>query len=710
MGSSAADCQTLAALLTGNGIATPWTPAASCCSYDSRNGQRVVCDATGRVTEFSWMGGTMRQLTALGSLSSLKTLNLNNNAITGPVPSWVSTLTNLESLSLAQNTFDGPFPDLSALKKLTSLQATGNSWTNQTVTGKLPASLTTSCSLYPSGLCTDTPSALPPACAFDSSFPTSVLPRCTIPSPATLVASPDCAYVESWLTANGEQVPWVLGRCCGWYGGNFRRVECTGSPDTSQAPPRITTLWMQEIGAKEFTDALAGLGGLVYVDLSSNTITGPFPTVFQGMRELRELWLSGNKISGQIPSYIGNLTSLRGLQLDSNALTGDLPDMTGLINLRRLYLNGNSFSHAAIESRIPPYVTHCNLESAGLCRSLAPTAATKSAACYTTGLESCDAASVLAVNAAAPAPAPVTNPVIGPPTPSSPPPPPSGATSSVGTPMFESVGNGGYSTATVAAIVLPLIFVVLGLLAAGAWARRRYRVKRGHDPPWWPSMDNVRDWFGRGSGSGAGGYRSLQDDSNWILSAPNGGTNGASAQPDEARRLRSSFGRKLSQRNAKNGIKEYTLGLDPARRATKLKRSRSNASSVPSDARPSVNVNVRRPITPPSEDEGSEREGSVWTEMDARSDVPGSPMAANPRRVVSAGLPSAIDTRRGSGNVRLGGQGSAAPSSAAGQGFAFPDLIDLGSGYEGSESGVDSIASPVVGQPTSSVSTVSRAG
>ncbi|KAJ3335524.1 hypothetical protein HDU93_005290 [Gonapodya sp. JEL0774] len=430
--------------------------------------------------------------------------------------------------------------------------------------------------------------------------------------------------------------------------------------------PRITTLWLREIGVKNVTHDLAGLGGLVYADLSGNGATGSFPTAFQNMANLSELWLSNNAISGPLPSFLSSMTSLRGLLLDHNSFTSTVPDMSMLVNLKRLYLNNNTFTSEPVDQILPPYVTHCSLESSGLCLSTPVASATRSAACYTAGLASCPGSSV-------------GNPIVASPSTSSgSSASPSPASNTVSNPIGERISGGGFAGSTVAAIIIPLVIVVLGLMCAGAYARRRYRIKRGHDPPWWPS------WNSSGNGLSASNPNLVRkfDDSTWVLEAPN--TNGA---VDDKRRMRSAFGRKLSQRHAKNGIKDFTLGLDPTRRATKLKRSRSNAAALEPDARPLV----RRPLTPPSEDDNSEKEGSIYAEMDARSDgTPGSPMVAASRNDPWSSATS-------------GANANFAPPLRVN--VSVGDLIDLGpvSGYEGSESGVDSVASPILMQPTRTI-------
>jgi len=68
-------------------------------------------------------------------LSNLKELNLNENKLTGPIPTSLSGLTNLESLELYDNKLSGEIP--SDLGQITSLKGL---WLNNNfLTGGLPA-------------------------------------------------------------------------------------------------------------------------------------------------------------------------------------------------------------------------------------------------------------------------------------------------------------------------------------------------------------------------------------------------------------------------------------------------------------------------------------------------------------------------------------------------------------------------------------------
>ncbi|KAH7845172.1 hypothetical protein Vadar_007317 [Vaccinium darrowii] len=84
---------------------------------------------------------------------------------------------------------------------------------------------------------------------------------------------------------------------------------------------------------------------LIYLDLSSNQLSGRILDCWEPFQELNIINLANNTLSGKLPSSLGSLTQLEALQLRDNNLFGELPE--SLKNCSKfiiLDLGGNRFT------------------------------------------------------------------------------------------------------------------------------------------------------------------------------------------------------------------------------------------------------------------------------------------------------------------------------------------------------------------------------
>ncbi|XP_027151633.1 protein NSP-INTERACTING KINASE 3 isoform X2 [Coffea eugenioides] len=110
------------------------TNAVDPCSWT-----RVTCSPDGSVSALGLpsqsLFGTLSS--AIGNLSNLESVLLQNNAIYGPIPSAVGKLVKLQTLDLSNNNFDGDIPSsLGDLKNLNYLRLNNNS-----LSGPIPETL-----------------------------------------------------------------------------------------------------------------------------------------------------------------------------------------------------------------------------------------------------------------------------------------------------------------------------------------------------------------------------------------------------------------------------------------------------------------------------------------------------------------------------------------------------------------------------------------
>ncbi|KAJ4907068.1 disease resistance family protein / LRR family protein [Raphanus sativus] len=92
--------------------------------------------------------------------------------------------------------------------------------------------------------------------------------------------------------------------------------------------------------------------GLVYLGLNSNSLNGTLPAESLGeLRNLQILDFSLNYFTGSIPSSVGNMASLKKLALHFNSMEGKIPESLGKLDrLETLDLSSNKFSGAIPQS------------------------------------------------------------------------------------------------------------------------------------------------------------------------------------------------------------------------------------------------------------------------------------------------------------------------------------------------------------------------
>jgi hypothetical protein len=89
--------------------------------------------------------------------------------------------------------------------------------------------------------------------------------------------------------------------------------------------------------------ALPGMEDLRILFMNSNTLKGPLPPSWGGLRELQYMRLYDNQLTGPLPAEWSGLTKAWELYLMRNNLEGPLPaSWGGLSTLQQLLLHGNT--------------------------------------------------------------------------------------------------------------------------------------------------------------------------------------------------------------------------------------------------------------------------------------------------------------------------------------------------------------------------------
>ncbi|CAN1238376.1 Probable LRR receptor-like serine/threonine-protein kinase At3g47570 [Linum grandiflorum] len=289
---------------------------------------------------------------AIGNLTFLRQIYLQNNSLTGQIPPEIGRLSRLDWLNLRNNSLRGKIPDeIGSLSKLKRIGLGNNS-----LTGSIPESVGNMSSLeeiyaYRNHLVGTLPVGLHQLRNFsivslydnalsgtipDSTFNSSTLQfislvnnRFSGPIPASLSNATDLGTIRLGLNRFSGRLP-SLGRL------NKLRWMAIDSNNLGTGME----------GDLDFLVSLANNTALEILTLDHNNFGGKLPEQIGNLsRKLRLLLVSNNNLFGEIPHGVANLINLRQLEVHNNNLSGTIPSRIGeLQNLEGLNLGNNLFS------------------------------------------------------------------------------------------------------------------------------------------------------------------------------------------------------------------------------------------------------------------------------------------------------------------------------------------------------------------------------
>ena len=308
----------------------------------------VTCSG-GRVTELRMNDNNISgQLpTDIKNLRKLKLLSLTNNSkLSGEIPATIGELNELETLALFSNNLTGILPiSLSNLTLLKVLDLGSNQ-----IGGTIPAELQNLSSLETLGLLSNNfsgsiPQGLGELSQLRAFNLSNNLLSGTIPSQlGNLLELRDLAISRNQLTG---QIPPELGNL-----NNLMGLTATDNQLSGSIPSALMNLQKLYVLALDF-NALSGaipttigsLSGLQFLVLSNNKLTGALPASLGNLSKLKSAYLDHNMFSGSIPAEFGGLTSIQQLILSFNNLTGAVPgEIDQLVQLTTLSLDNNLLS------------------------------------------------------------------------------------------------------------------------------------------------------------------------------------------------------------------------------------------------------------------------------------------------------------------------------------------------------------------------------
>ena len=250
----------------------------------------------------------------IGQLARLRRLFLESNGMSGPIPPELGQLENLVLLHLFNNELSGSIPpELGRLEALTDL-----SLSNNNLTGSIPHQLGQLKNLVLLSLSNN---------------------NLTGSIPHQLGQLSNLVTFYAFNNKLTGQIPSDLGNLS-----DLLRFSLSSNELSGDIPPE-----------------LGRLNDVLGMSLSNNRLTGQIPAELVNLPRLVHLHLDNNQLSGIIPSEIGRLDRLADLRLNDNELSGTVPqEIGGLTLLKTLNLENNT------DLTGPLPVTLANLSLEGL--------------------------------------------------------------------------------------------------------------------------------------------------------------------------------------------------------------------------------------------------------------------------------------------------------------------------------------------------------
>ncbi|KAJ9559468.1 hypothetical protein OSB04_014082 [Centaurea solstitialis] len=313
---------------------------------------------------------------AVGRLSRLRRLNLSNNSLSGEIPSNISRCLNLVELDLRVNSFVGVIPnEFESLTKLQNIILHSNdltgeipkfigNFTSLTILsgsqnhfhGNIPNTLGQLSNLWYFNFGLNNLSGILPMSFFNISslttiglvgnqiggnLPSDIAQRCpglkTLNVPANKFSGP---------------IPLSLSNATYLEYLSLDENAFTGSVPNFSRLQRVMrfTVGRNQLGDGRsdnlyFVSSLANCTNLRIIGFEENNFGGVLPRSVSNFTLLTELTIAINLISGNIPFEIGQLVNIKKMFLFSNQFTGRIPDSIGKLgNLGKLSFRDNLLS------------------------------------------------------------------------------------------------------------------------------------------------------------------------------------------------------------------------------------------------------------------------------------------------------------------------------------------------------------------------------
>ncbi|KAJ7299482.1 hypothetical protein O6H91_Y095300 [Diphasiastrum complanatum] len=282
--------------------------------------------------------------------TKLSNLSLTNTSLTGSIPAFLGTIPSLKVLNLAYNKLGGGIPSSFSGSNLVQLQA--NNMMGPVLTGPIDVvgSMTSLTELWlqVNQISSTIPAGLSNALTLqnlrinDNQF--------TGPIPAGFANLPLTSFIFDNNELIGPIPAFQTGVSITSFGNNFCQptagLDCSPEVDALLAfigalgyPLSIVSSWKGNDPCSSWIGVACNAAGHVSViNLANNQLLGTISPAVANLTSLIDLKLNNNNITGGIPAALVGLKSLRLLDLSNNQLSGNLPSFPPQVTV---HLQGN---------------------------------------------------------------------------------------------------------------------------------------------------------------------------------------------------------------------------------------------------------------------------------------------------------------------------------------------------------------------------------
>lgn len=302
---------------------------------------------------------------SIGCLTCLKDFQVWQNKLTGPIPSSISGLTNLLRMNIDSCMLTGPIPD--EMGRLTALREF-YCFDNR-ISGHLPPSLGGISNLQYLGLNGNQLSGpIPSEFGKLRKLKTLFLHENSLVGtiPAELGGLTDLRKMSLRGNRLQGKIPNQFSNLL-----NLQALALSENSFSGPIPRDITRLESLEafsVANNKLSGTLPpGIGrmtSLRLLDITKNQISGVFPAEICSLTGLRDVLFAENFIEGNIPPAIGKLTELSSLELQGNRMNGPIPtvEIARMQSLRKLNLSRNHLVHGeAAQKHLSDRLQHCDV-------------------------------------------------------------------------------------------------------------------------------------------------------------------------------------------------------------------------------------------------------------------------------------------------------------------------------------------------------------